>query len=264
MDSRGFSGHRFMGKVAIVTGAASGIGRATASRFASEGASVVGNDRDGRGLADAIASLSGDEHLAIPGDIADEETATRMTEAALERFGRIDVLVNNAGIFFAKDVTDVTTRDIERVFGINFIGMIWTCKHVIPGMLENGKGVIINLGSVSAFTGQEQEGKSQFLYNSSKAAVVQFSISLATRYARQGIRVTSVCPGVVRTNIMAAVYPDESDRATVIEAGAEAMTALGRPTDPDEIAATIAFLASDDATAIVGSPVIADGGFLVR
>jgi NAD(P)-dependent dehydrogenase (short-subunit alcohol dehydrogenase family) len=257
---------RLWGKVAIVTGASSGIGRATATRFAAEGARLILNDLNSDGLEETIAALPGEDHQLVTGDVSEEATAQRLAATARKRFGQIDVLVNNAGIYFLQDITETTSSDIERVLGVNLCSMIWCCKHVIPSMLERHSGSIVNLGSISAFTGQEHEGKSQYLYNVSKAAAVQLSISLATRYAADGIRVNAVCPGVVRTRLLESTYPDWSEHEQNEEFAAIAArtTPIGRPTDPSEVAAAILFLASDDASIVVGTPLVADGGYLAR
>jgi NAD(P)-dependent dehydrogenase (short-subunit alcohol dehydrogenase family) len=195
---------RLFGKVAIVTGAGSGIGQATAFRSADEGARLLLNDVNEERLQATIDRLAGEGHGNVTGDVSSEETARRLAASARDRFGRIDILVNNAGVYFKQDVTETTSSDIERVMGINLYSMIWCCKHIIPTMLEQGSGSIINVGSISAFTGQENDGESQYLYNVSKAGVVQLSVSLATRYAAAGIRVNSICPDLVRTHLLDA------------------------------------------------------------
>jgi NAD(P)-dependent dehydrogenase (short-subunit alcohol dehydrogenase family) len=257
---------RLDGKVAIITGASSGIGRATAIRFAREGARLVLNDVNEGRLEETLSDLSGEKHRGVAGDVSKEETAAKVAAVARNAFGRIDVLVNNAGIYFLQDVTETEASDIEHVMGINLYSMIWCCKYVIPTMLEQRSGSIVNLGSISAFTGQEHEGKSQYLYNVSKAAAVQLSISLATRYALEGIRVNAICPGVVQTRLLQSTYPEWSkhEQDNEFAAIAARTTPLGRPTDPSEIAAAILFLASDDASIVVGTPLIADGGYLAR
>jgi NAD(P)-dependent dehydrogenase (short-subunit alcohol dehydrogenase family) len=257
---------RLQGKIAIVTGAGSGIGLATARRFADEGATVVLNDVNGAELADVASSLSGSGHESVEGDVSFETTAERLAGVALERFGRIDVLVNNAGMPCVADVTEVTDAIFDRVIGVNVKGMVWCCKHVIPTMLKQQGGSIINLGSISSFTGQESDGKSMVLYNVTKAAAVQLAISLATRYGAQGIRANAVCPGVTRTGILKARDPkltDEED-AALWASFAAGSTPLERPADPSEVAAAILFLASDESSFVTGAPLIVDGGFLAR
>lgn len=257
---------RLAGKVALITGAGSGIGRATATRFAAEGATLVLNDLRGDRLEQTIPSLAGEGHITVAGDASNEDTAKRVAAAAAEKFGRADILVNNAGIYFAGNVTETTADDIERGMGVNFYSMIWTCKHVIPMMLKQGAGAIVNLGSISAFTGQENDGISQYLYNCSKAAVVQLTISMATRYAGEGIRVNSVNPGIVRTQLFEEAFTGipESEQDALLQGIAERTLPVGRMTDPSEIASAILFLASDDASMVHGASLMVDGGFLAR
>jgi meso-butanediol dehydrogenase / (S,S)-butanediol dehydrogenase / diacetyl reductase len=257
---------RLPGRAAIVTGAASGIGSATAWRLAAEGAKLVVSDLDRVRLERVLSALPGTGHQSVVGDIAQEATARQLAHLAVREFGRIDVLVNNAGIYAFGDITDMTDDEIDRVLGVNVKGAIWCCKHVIPTMVVQRRGSIVNLSSVSAFTGHENEGLSTCLYSISKAAMAQLAVSLATRHGKDGIRVNAVCPGIVATGILAPIYPDWSDeeRRAAISDGTDTMTVLGRPSEAAEIAAAIAFLASDDASSVAGTSLIVDGGFLAR
>jgi NAD(P)-dependent dehydrogenase (short-subunit alcohol dehydrogenase family) len=258
---------RLAGKVAIVTGAGSGIGQATARRLADEDARLVLNDISEAYLQELTESLAG-EHRTVVGDVAQEETAVRLAETAREAFGRIDVLVNNVGDLFIGEITETSVEDWDRLLATNVRSMFLCCKHVIPTMLEQGSGSIVNLASISAFIGQETQegGPSFFAYAVTKAAARQLATSLATRYARNGIRVNAVAPGPTRTRQVRHLLPDLSPEAedSIWENAGSEGTAMGRVARPEEIAAAIAFLASDDASFVTGATLVADGGYLAR
>ncbi|HLX37105.1 MAG TPA: SDR family oxidoreductase, partial [Candidatus Binataceae bacterium] len=174
---------------------------------------------------------------------------------------RIDVLVNNAGIHFVRDITEMTVDEWDRLMNINLKSMFLCCKHVIPHMLKQKKGAIVNLASISSFIGQEMEGASTFAYNVTKAGALQLTTSLASRYAAEGIRVNCVCPGNVETNIIRRGNPAEVAEFWRLASRAEPM---GRNAQPEEIANAILFLASDEASFITGCPLLVDGGYLAR
>jgi NAD(P)-dependent dehydrogenase (short-subunit alcohol dehydrogenase family) len=258
---------RLAGKVAIVTGAGSGIGEATARRFADEGAKLVLNDLNDDYRADLEAAL-GSEHAYVVGDVSQEETAERRAATARERFGRIDVLVNNVGDLYIGEITATPVEDWDRLMATNLRSMFLCCKHTIPTMLEQGGGAIVNLSSISAFIGQEAEegGPSFFAYSVTKAGARQLTTNLATRYAKQGIRVNAVAPGATRTRQVRHFLPDlpqEEEDAIWENAGALG-TPMGRVGRPEEIAAAILFLASDEASFITGATLLADGGYVAR
>lgn len=256
---------RLEGKVAIITGAGTGIGRATAERFADEGARLVLSSQFQEGLRDLAAGRGGDAVKAVAGDISEEAVARELAETARSAFGRIDILINNAGIFFCEDVTDMTVEEWDRVMAVNLRSMFLTSKHVIPTMLEQGGGSIVNVASISAYIGQEIDGRSSVAYNVSKAATRQLATSLASRYASEGIRVNAVAPGSTRTEIVRNWRPDlTEDEVDAFFAGAAEATPLGRVAAPDELASAILFLASDEASFVTGATLPVDGGFLAR
>lgn len=251
---------RLSNKVAIITGAGSGIGRATAKRFAEEGAKLVLNDINPAALEDLLLEIDQSENCAlVSGDVALESTAALLKERALERFGKIDILVNNAGIHWIQDITETTSEDFDYVIGTNLKSMFLNCKNVIPEMMKQQGGVIVNVSSVSGYVGQEMLGKSTFLYNMTKAAILQLTRSLATRYAKDRIRVTCVAPGVTRTNQITTEHTPDLDG---FWQAVEGVQPLGRYADPMEIANCILFLASDEASYVTGTSLVADGGYL--
>jgi meso-butanediol dehydrogenase/(S,S)-butanediol dehydrogenase/diacetyl reductase len=258
---------RLAGKVAIITGAGSGIGQATARRFAEEGARLVLNDVVEDYVRELEASLEADFRTVV-GDVALEETALRLAATAREEFGRIDVLVNNVGHLSVAEITELPVEEWDALMATNVRSMFLCCKHVIPAMLEQGGGSIVNLASISAFIGQEaaEGGPSFFAYAVTKAAARQLATSLATRYAKQGIRVNSVAPGATRTRQVRHALPDLSEEAenAIWENAGSVGTPLGRVGRPEEIAAAIAFLASDEASFVTGATLVADGGYLAR
>jgi len=252
---------RLQDKVAIVTGAASGIGRSTAILFAREGSRLVLNDIDAQGLEALMLHMPRERVRTVAGNVADESIARRLAQESISAFGHIDILVNNAGVHFVKDITDMTVQEWDRLMDVNLKSMFLCCKHVIPHMLERRKGAIVNLASISSFIGQEMNGASTFAYNITKAGALQLTKSLATRYASDGIRVNCVCPGNVETNIL-----KRPTQAEVAEFWRDASRAEpdGRNAQPEEIANAILFLASDESSFVTGAPLIVDGGYLAR
>jgi NAD(P)-dependent dehydrogenase (short-subunit alcohol dehydrogenase family) len=252
---------RLQDKVAIISGAASGIGQATARLFAREGARLVLNDIDQPGLEKVLAEVGKEKSRGVVGDVSQEDTARRLAQEAATAFGCIDLLVNNAGIHFIKDITEMTEEEWDRLMNINLKSMFLCCKHVIPHMLRQKKGAIVNLASISSFIGQEMEGASTFAYNITKAGALQLTKSLATRYAAEGIRVNCVCPGGIETNILKRPTPEEVAEMWRMAAPSHPM---GRNGQPEEVAQAILFLASDEASFVTGCPLLVDGGYLSR
>jgi NAD(P)-dependent dehydrogenase (short-subunit alcohol dehydrogenase family) len=246
---------RLEGRVALITGAASGIGAATAARFAAEGAAIAGLDV-AKPADDAWGAVGADAPDAIfqEADVRDEAAVKAAVDAALERFGRIDVLVNAAGVVGFGSAHTLEVAEFERVVDINLKGSFIVSKHVIPGMLERGSGSIIHVASVEGVVGIS----GQLAYNASKGGVVLMTKNMALDYSPQGIRVNCICPGGVETP-MTAILKMEGLKA--IGDKLRQLHLLGRFARPEEIAAAAFFLASDDASFVTGSSLLVDGGY---
>ena len=246
---------RLQGRVAVITGIASGIGQATAERFAAEGACIAGIDV-GRPPEDAWARIDDSSPGTIfqEADVRDEEAIERAVAAVAERFGRIDVLVTAAGVIGAGQVHTLPIVEFERIIDINLKGSFIISKHVIPTMLEQKSGSIILVASVEGLVGLT----TQVAYNASKGGVVLMAKTMALDYADAGIRVNCVCPGGVDT-AMTSILHDEA--MSSIRDQLRSFHAFNRFSKPEEIAAAILFLASDDASFVTGSSLVVDGGY---
>ena len=247
---------KFSGRVALVTGAGSprGIGRATALTLAREGADVVISDIDLSGaqkVAEEIRSL-GRRSLAIQADVTKEEEVANLVNRVLQEFGRIDILVNNAGITQPKRVLDITSSDWDRLLAVNLKGTFLCSKAVLPAMMKQGYGRIVNLSSVSAKRGGGVFGGAH--YSAAKAGILGFAKALAREVASYGITVNSVAPGLVLTDIRGGVEDPEKQKEMSMDIPCKR---LGMP---EEIGAAIAFLASEEAAYITGEEIDINGG----
>jgi NAD(P)-dependent dehydrogenase (short-subunit alcohol dehydrogenase family) len=249
---------RLRGKAAVVTGAAKGIGRATAELFAREEARLVLADVDEDGLAELRERLDWAEVEVVVGDVSKPEEARRMVSAAVERFGRIDVLVANAGIIPLGDVLESSADDWDRVFAIDGRGMFLTCKYAVEAMLATGGGSIVCLSSISGMAGQ----KRQSTYGPAKFVATGITMHLAVEWAEKRIRVNAVAPGTIRTERVRQL-PSEPGGVEYLRA-IERMHPMGRLGEPEEVAKAICFLASDDASFITGAVLPVDGGYLAQ
>ncbi len=246
---------RLRGKSVVVTGAAKGIGRATAELYAREGALLVLTDVDEAGLEELRERLVGEdvEVETVVGDVSIPEDAKRMIGAAVERFGRIDVLVANAGVIPLNNIVDATPEDWDHVMAVDGRGMFLTCKYAIEAMLKTGGGSIVCLSSISGLAGQAQ----QAAYGPAKFVATGLTKHLAVEWAERDIRVNAVAPGTILTEAVAEL-PDEYKKP-MLEAHP-----IGRLGEPSEVASAILFLASEEASFITGTVLPVDGGYLAQ
>jgi NAD(P)-dependent dehydrogenase (short-subunit alcohol dehydrogenase family) len=244
---------RLRGKSAVVTGAAKGIGRATAELFAREEARLVLADVDEDGLAELRKRLDWAEVEVVVGDVSKPEEARRMISAAVERFGRIDVLVANAGVIPLNNIVEATPEDWDHVMAVDGRGMFLCCKYAVEAMLATGGGSIVCLSSISGMAGQ----KNQATYGPAKFVASGLTKHLAVEWAARGIRVNAVAPGTIQTEAVARL-PEEY-KAPMKEAHP-----IGRLGEPSEVASAILFLASDEASFVTGAILPVDGGYLAQ
>ena len=247
---------RLDGKVALITGGASGMGMVASKLFASEGAKVMLTDvadEAGETVAKEIEAEGG-ETAFVHADVSKETDAEAMVRAAVERFGRLDVLYNNAGIMPSEDgsVTETAESIWDRVLAINVKGVAFGCRYGIPAMVASGGGSIINVASFVAWMGA---ATSQTAYTSSKGAVLAMTREIATEYARKGIRCNALCPGPIDTPLLAELLSDPARRQRRL-----VHIPMGRLGRAEELAKAALFLASDDSSYMTGASLIVDGG----
>lgn len=269
---------RFAGKVAVVTGAASGIGASTARRFAREGGAVVVADLNGPGakrLAEDIAAGGGGA-VAVEVDVADPVRVEAMVARAVEAFGRLDVLHNNATMVETGPIAKLTVEGWNRTLAVNLTGTFLGIKAALPVMRGQGGGAIVNTASISGLAGDYGLAA----YNAAKAGVINLTRTAALELARHRIRVNCVCPGAIVTPLLGSLLGDNEPVPHWIAPGAghapsaearrrfrerlEGAHPLGRLGTPEEIAAVACFLASDDASFITGAAIVADGGVMAH
>lgn len=252
------------GKVAVITGGAGGIGKVTAKLFSDEGAKVALVDLNRQALEEAAkeAGLDSKDHLLIEADVSKEEDVARYVDEVTKKFGKIDVLFNNAGIEGkAFPIVEQPADNIDNVLNINIKGVFFGMKHVLPGMTEQKSGSIINTSSVAGWIGFP--GLSPYV--ASKHAVIGLTKTAALEVASSGVRVNAICPAPINTRMMRAVEaglsPDNPEQ------GREAFTQaipMGRYGESDEVAQLVLFLASDRSRYVTGSPYLIDGGMVAQ
>ena len=249
---------RLDGKACVVTGAGSGIGRATAEKLAAEGGRVVCVDI----AADAVEATAagiGDAAVAVAADVSKRGECDAFVRRCVDEFGAVDVLVNNAGVNLPGVFHEVSDETIDRTIDVNVKAQIYACQAAIPHMLESGKGSIVNISSVNGVVAEPYLA----IYATSKGAVVMLSRGIALDYAKQGIRCNAVLPGWVDTPINYA-HAEMLGGLQQVYDTIDSFQPIGRPGEPVEIANVIAFLASDEASFVTGSVILADGGMTAQ
>ena len=247
---------KLKGKIALVTGATSGIGAETARSFAREGAIVILSGRDtARGEA-VRAELGGDKHRFIAADLGGAHAAKCLADAACAQFGRIDILVNNAGVVYHKTVPQTSDEEWDSTLAVNVSTVFYLSRAILPEMLERGDGVIVNVASTYGLVGAAQTAA----YCTSKGAVIQLTRAMAVDHAAQGVRINAVCPGAVDTPMLES----EAEAFGMSAAEGRKLWAADAPNNKlasvHDIAETVTFLACDDARQIHGIALPVDGG----
>jgi len=238
-------------KIAIVTGAGQGIGRAIAEKLAAEGAIVVVSDLDEATAAETAKALPG--AIAIRADVTDRPGVQTMADRVVQQFGRIDVLVNNAGWDKASPFVDSEPADWDRAIAVNLYGVLHTCKAVLPVMAGQGRGAVVNLGSDAGRVGSSGEA----VYSAAKGGLIAFTKTVAREVARHHINVNCVCPGPSDTPLFQKEFAEKSPK---LAESLKRVIPWGRLGVPDDVAPAVVFLASDDAGFITGQTLSVSGG----
>lgn len=242
-------------KTVIITGAGRGIGLATARLLHEEGAQVVATVRAESNLPEL--KVDDDRLIGRVVDVTDEQQVKDLIQFTVDTFGKLDGIVNNAGILIPGTILDATVEDYQKTFDVNVKGVFLGCKYAIPELLKAGGGSIVNFGSINSIGAE----KMLTTYTASKGAVLTMTKAIALDFAAQGIRANTVCPGFVDTPLNVPHYEALGGREA-LEAGLPDFQPIGRPILPEEIAHSVAFLLSDNSTAITGTAFVVDGGVL--
>ncbi|NTW72227.1 MAG: SDR family oxidoreductase [Eubacteriaceae bacterium] len=249
---------RLENKIAVITGATSGIGEAVAKMYAKEGAKVVAigrNEAKGAELIKDITDLGGDG-IFVKCDLRNPEDITKVKDAAMDKYGRIDILFNAAGVLVHKPFLDQNMEDLNLIFETNFRAYVLNMQAFLPVMVEQGKGVIVNVASVSAVWPE----LNSYFYGSMKAAVTNLSRNVAKEFARKGIRINCILPGPINTNMTPDfIKTDKNAQQALIDA----VGMVGRLGEPDDIAYAAVYLGSDESSFVTGIDIIVDGGVCI-
>ncbi len=251
-------GDRLAGKVTIVTGAGSGIGRASAIRFAEEGARVTCVDVH-RDTAEATAAEIGDAAVAVAADVSDPAAVRAYTNDTVERWGGLHVVFNNAGVNLPGIFHEASDEVVDRTLAVNVKGPLYGCRYAIPHMLRGGGGSLINTSSVNGIVAEPFLA----IYATSKGAIIMLSKGIALDYAKQGIRCNAIAPGWVDTPVNYA-HAEMLGGLDKVYADIDSFQPIGRPGEPREIANVALFLASDESSFVTGSVLVADGGMTAK
>ena len=257
---------RMSGTVALVTGASRGIGRAIAEAFAAEGADLCLVATDRNRLAEVEAAVAGGpgRTMSIAFDVTDRDACRAAVAQATERFGRVDALVNNAGIYIGKPFLDYSPEEFERLLQVNLFGVIHMTQAALPGMLERGYGRVVNIAS----TAGKWASRNQSGYNISKHAVVGLTRCVAVESAARGVTVNAICPGFVQTDMVENLKREQAaagvaDPEAVLKSMLAARVPMGRALAPEEIAGLAVYLASRESSGMTGQSILVDGGMVV-
>ncbi len=253
---------RFPGKVVLVTGAGGAIGRESALRLAREGASVAVADVRLAAAQETVALLEAEGHeaLALECDVRDEASVERMVAGCIERFGRIDLLHNNAGVLIPGTALTQSLEDWDLHFAVNVRGMLLVSRAVIPHMQRQGGGAIVNTGSTASLVGEPN----CVSYDATKGAVLQLTRQMAIDFAKDGIRINCICPGWIDTGFNDPIFDDAGMSPQEIDDAVKLAIPMNRQGTAADVAPSVAFLFSDDASYITGTTLVIDGGFVAQ